>query len=242
MLATDTSGNTVQATTDASGQFTMSLTVGETYVLSFVQNGNFIGTLIFKMGGLDAQSFKVTVGDEMNIGVIACSAGACESTDSTQQVSCQIDDNGNDVPDCDDSEMANQRDSNHDGKIDDGEGDHHGNTNDCEVIRMEPFNGEMGVDLNAEIKIRFSNNLADNQSLDSSLISLTGPAGLVSLTYQVEDGREVKLSLAANLDPLTQYSLQISKNIQCANGLSPAADLTTQFTTGDSGSQESGDH
>ena len=241
-ITATTKDGTQTTTTDANGHFTLEgLEVGKTYLLTFSKGGVDLGTLIFKSGGMDAKGLKVTVGNggDIDIGLVDCVDGECKSEDPTKQASCQVDGNNDGQADCENSDDGDKHnDSNLDGNIDDdqeGANQHAPSTTDCEVRRVESFDGEMGVDLDETIKIRFSNALDPNKTIDSSMIKLTGPLGVVDVTVKIEDhqndGKEVHLKPNKLLDPSTEYTIDVSKTIKCANGASPIKAVHTKFTT-----------
>ncbi len=240
VIATATDGTTVTAQTDATGNFTLPLAIGQSYVVSFAEGNVFIGTLIVSLdqaGNFSSRGFRVTAGDgDIALGRVVCSAGVCTAEINPN---CEFDDDDDGKPNCEDSDFEDRHpDFNHDGICDDEEGDedHPIDSNTCEIVAADPFNGELGVELNEKIELRFSSSV-NFATVDAASFSLTDSSNtVVAATIRTDDesesGREIELIPASPLAPLSTYTLHVLRTIQCLNGFSPAADTEIQFTTG----------
>lgn len=245
VVGTDETGSTTTASTDDTGSFTIDLPVGHTYVVSFFSGQTLLGILSFSIdqaGTFDTTAFRLNSGDDsLSLGNIICTAGAC-SGDVNPLCSLDRDDDGS--VDCEDADDDNdsvddvdENDRDHDGiddDLEDGEeSDDDVASNDCEVIRSRPYDGEVGVDQDEEIKVRFSNAL-NVDTVTSESLYLSDVSGLIvaSITFENEDEHgEARLNPASNLAPITEYTLHVSSSIQCNNGQSPSQNLEVSFTT-----------
>lgn len=255
VVGTDETGATVTGTTDAQGAFSLDLPAGHTYVVSFFEGQTYLGTLAFSIdqsGSFDTTAFRLNAGvDALALGNISCSAGSCVG-DVNPLCSLDRDDDGEvDCRDADDDndgiEDKDENDRDHDGIEDDLEDHHHDGeddvaSDDCEVIRSRPYQGEQGVDQNEEIRVRFSNAL-DTSTVTSESLYLTDASGLIAVAYSFENEEEhgeVRLDPSAGLAPLTEYTLHVTSSVQCSNGRSPAQNLEIVFSTDNDDSQQSG--
>ncbi len=247
VVGTDETGATVTTSTNDSGGFSMDLPVGHSYVISFFEGQSYLGTLAFSIdqnGTYSTTAFRLNADDSsLALGNIVCAAGSCVG-DVNPLCSLDRDDDGSE--DCEDADDDNdgiddmdENDSDHDGIEDDLEDSHDDDddvtSNDCEVIRSRPFNGEMGVDQDEEIRVRFSNAL-ETATVNSENLYLTDASGLISVAYTFENEEEhgeARLNPSANLSPSTEYTLHVTTAIQCSNGQSPAQALEISFTTDD---------
>jgi len=238
VIATATNGTTVTAETNADGSFTLPLTIGQSYVISFSQGNTFLGTLIVSLdenGNFKSRGFKITDGDgDIALGRVICSAGVCTAEINPN---CELDDNEDGVVNCKDHGFKDRHpDRDHDGICDDEQGEDHPEDEDaCEVTEIEPFNGELGVAVDEAIEIHFSHAI-DIGTLDATSLFLTADAdGAVIVTTIARGGdseREIELVPASPLAPLTSYTIHLAGTVQCLNGASPLSDVVVHFTTG----------
>lgn len=249
VVGTDETGSTTTTTTNESGAFSLDLPVGHTYVVSFFEGQNLLGVLSFSIdqaGTYSTTAFRLNPGDgALALGNITCAVGSCVG-DVNPLCSIDRDDDGSeDCEDADDDndgvEDVDENDQDHDGIEDDleegeeSEEDDDVASNDCEVIRSRPYDGEMGVDQDEEIRVRFSNAL-NTETVTSETLYLSDVNGLISvaMTFENEEEHgEARLNPSANLSPLTEYTLHITTGIQCNNGQSPAQNLEINFMTDD---------
>jgi|GEM_PF-6249103 len=256
VIATDETGNLVQTTTQDTGSFTLNLPPGHTYVISFFLQNDFLGVLVFKVsatGDITTRFFHLKPEDgAVSLGQITCAAGVCVGDVNPL---CQLDEDDDGSMDCDDADDDNdgidddnEADEDHDGIIDDDDDDENPMVTGCQVIRMEPFNGETGVSLDGDIKVRFSSQL-DLATVTPDTFNLMGPAGVVATNLEVETESEhegllteLELEPLADLEPLTTYTVHVGAAITCADGtpLEGATDIT--FTTGVDNSGSSEEH
>ncbi len=248
VVGSDETGSTVTSTTDDDGNFSLDLPVGHTYVVSFFSGQTLIGLLSFSIdqaGTYNTTAFRLNSGDDsLSLGNITCAAGSCTG-DVNPLCSLDRDDDGSE--DCEDADDDNdgvddvdESDDDHDGiedDLEDGEDneDDAAASNDCEVIRARPYDGEMGVDQDEEIRVRFSNSL-DTDTVTSETLYVTDANGLISSAITIEnedDHGEARINPSSNLSALTEYVLHVTTGIQCSNGQSPAQNLEITFTTDD---------
>jgi len=243
VIATATDGTTVTTQADSSGNFTLPLVIGQSYVVSFAQNNVFLGTLIVSLdsaGNFSSRGFTVTNGDgDIALGKVVCSAGVCTAEINPN---CELDDDEDGVMNCDDHDFMDRHpDFDHDGIGDDEEGDehhHHSEGDECEVTAIDPFNGELGVALNEKIELHFAS-AVDVTTVTPTSLSLTDSTGaLIATTIVVDqsedekEGVQIALIPTSPLAPLTSYTVHLLSTVQCLNGSSPLADMEIQFTTG----------
>jgi Big-like domain-containing protein len=249
VIATDETGNLTQTTTQDMGSFTLSLAPDHTYVISFFQQDQFLGVLVFKLntaGEITTRAFHLSPGDgAIDLGQIACTAGVCSGNVNPL---CELDEDHDGIVDCEDADDdndgikdENEADDNLDGINNDMDGNHENDqpmVGGCRVIRAEPFNGETGVALNSDVQIRFSGQL-DPATVTSDTFHLSGPSGMVAAKIEAETESEdqgllteLKLEPLADLEPETGYTLHVDGAIRCLDGSPLEKAVDVSFTTG----------
>ncbi|MCA8977506.1 MAG: Ig-like domain-containing protein [Planctomycetes bacterium] len=98
------------------------------------------------------------------------------------------------------------------------------------VVRYEPLRDEVGVSLSAQVAATFDEAL-DPRSVGPDSFTLTGPAGRVPAPVQYESSsNRVSLDLGGELQPLTQYTAELTPEIHdVANNA--FAGVVWRFTT-----------
>jgi len=171
VMATDTSGNSTQASVSDDCSFSLTLDVGTSYVVSFLMEDEFVASLIFDTGNGDTTSV-ISVSDgssAIGLGQITITGNVAEPA-SNPLSQCDEDDDGlDDYDDSDDDgdevDDADEEDCDLDGYSDDDDSD----DSDCEgddnqssgqIKDVKPRNdphtdlGEDRVDLDKDIRAR----------------------------------------------------------------------------------------
>lgn len=246
--ATSASGAEVSTTADASGGFTLTLDADTTYVVSVWQGDDLVGTLTFDIsadGDFTTTAFKVDDDDgEITLGAIICVNGACRASENPLRFNDRDGDGINDFEDTDDDGDGvnddSEEDSDNDGIFDDDEADDDDDdqptsVSECKVIRVRPFNGETGFDIDHKVRVRFNAEIDTSTVTSDSFYITYGGINVVAgeITFHEEDGsvvNELRLEPTLPLLSLTEYTYHVTDAVQCG-GFALAAQLDVAFTT-----------
>jgi hypothetical protein len=197
VIATDPSGGTIVAEVDEICNFSLTLEIGQSYVISFSRDGVFVATLIFDsgVGGFTGSDLTITAGDgAIALGQITITGNVAIPEFEPEEQTDEDGDGLNDLEDEDDDNdgVEDELDGD-DCDLDGVEGEEEEES--CEegdlarVLEVKPRNdphpelGEDRVDLEKEVKARISCEV-DQTTVTAETFRVESDADTIACTFE----------------------------------------------------------
>lgn len=249
VIATNSSAETVSAEVSDDCSFSLSLAIGESYSISFLEGGTFVASLVFDTGinGVSSSSLPVNdSGATVNLGSVTITGNVASAENEPLSQLDNDDDGIDDLSDTDDDddgiEDTSEEDCDLDGVIDDFDDDdcgsvlaeNSGDENTAGIYRVKPYNGNEEVDLNKKIRVTAACEV-DSSTVTSENFKVVSDNGdEIACTYSISTSEEngfdhIKCEHDIDLEANMGYKIQFS-GVQCLNGKDVQA-FETEFTT-----------
>lgn len=236
VIATSVDGDTTTASVDADCNFSLTLNVGESYSIGFLNDDTFVASLIFNTGisGFTGTNINIgSSGDDIDLGGITITGNvAIAENDPLDQIDSD-DDGSPDLDDSDDDgdgiEDEDEDDCDLDGIWDDFEDDDSCEDDDSGLVKVrevkprndpQPEHGNDRVDLDKDVRARIACRI-DTDSVTSETFSVVSADGehTVDCTYTFNSERN-HVECEHDSDdflPDTVYTATLS-GVMCENG------------------------
>ena len=250
VIATSVDATTATATVDENCDFSLTLTLGQTYSIAFLLNNNFVASLIFDTGisGFTSSSLSVGAGSgAVNLGTITINGNtAFAEHDALDQM--DSDDDG--ISDLDDSDDDNdgiddldEGDCDLDGVIDDYDDDSCDTSISDGVARVrevKPRNdphtdrGNDRVDLDKEVRARIACEIdPDTVTSDTFIVQSEDSSHIVDCTYDFNsDGNRVSCVHDNDRFELDTVYMATLSGVSCMDG-TPVQEVTWYWLSDD---------
>lgn len=251
IIATTTTGTTSTATLDSNCDFNLELQTGQSYVISFVLDGQFVASLLFDTGisGFGDSVFSVddSTGD-INLGAITFSGNLASSEHNPLEY-CDSDDDGihdfdDDDDDGDDIYDYYESDCDLDGYIDDYDDDSC-SSSDSNLVRVKPSEDDDEVDLDKDVKVKTACVIDESTvTAESFAVVSEDESHVVACTYSIhsDESQGDTIKCEHDADPFladTVYTVTLT-GITCDDS-SALGDGTWSFLT-ESEDDDEGDY
>lgn len=193
VIATDTAGNTVTAAVDDDCGFSLTLTIGASYAISFAKDGVFVAVLVFESGTGEFLSSTFTVSDGesgINLGTITITGNTGIPANNPLGQNDTDGDGQNDLDDLDDDNDGIDDDEEADCDLDGVDDDIDRDDDDCDdeaedddgagntgkVLEVKPRNdpqpdrGDDTVDLDKVVRVRIACALDETTVTDETFV------------------------------------------------------------------------
>lgn len=237
VIATDPSGGTTVAEVDELCNFSLTLEIDRSYVISFSKDGVFVATLLFDsgVGGFTGSDLTITAGDEaIALGQITITGNVAIPEFEPEEQTDEDGDGLNDLEDEDDDNDGVEDEI--DGEDCDLDGVEEGGEEEesCEeegdlarVLEVKPRNdphpelGEDRVDLDKEVKARISCEV-DQTTVTAETFRVESDSDTIACTFEFSgtgsSGNRIKCKHGSqDFLPDTVYTATID-GVQCLDG------------------------
>ena len=246
VIATTTSGETSSADVEEDCSFSLSLSVGQSYVIGLALDDEFIATLIFDSGisGYTTSVLPLSAGEILDLGIITI-FGDLATPENEPLGECDNDGDGeDDLEDEDDDNDGTEDEMEEDCDLDGSLDDYDEDEDDCEedeegedearVLEVKPRNdphpgeGEDTIDLEREIKARLSCEV-DRDTVNTDTFYIVSEDGMDIIACEYEFSRSGSSGNRIECDhddqdflPDTVYIATVD-GVMCADGRSVEA-------------------